>query len=126
MAGFSTYLANQIINDTLVTPYASRYLALFVADPKDANVTANEVSGVWYARKLTGAWASPTEGVTENSNTIQFNPVTGAQVSISHWGIYDALTAGNLLYNGAFDTPKTFNVDDFPVIGPGDLDISLL
>ena len=126
MAGFSTYLANQIINDTLVTPYATRYLALFVADPTDANATANEVSGGWYVRKNTGSWASPTDGVTENNATIQYNPVTGAQVSISHWGIYDALTAGNLLYSGAFTTPKTFNVDDFPVIGPGDLDISLL
>ena len=52
--------------------------------------------------------------------------MSGAQVSISHWGIYDALNAGNLLFNGAFATPKTFNVDDFPVIGPGDLKITLL
>lgn len=126
MAGFSTFLANQIINNTLVTPYASRYLALFVADPTDDNDTSKEVTGAWYSRKLTGAWASPTNGVSENSNTIQYNPVTGAQVTISHWGIYDAPTAGNLLYNGAFNTPKTFNVDDFPVIGPGDLDLSLL
>ena len=80
MSGFSNYLANQIINDTLVTPYASRYLALFIADPTDANITTNEVSGAWYARKGTGAWASPTVGVSENLSTIQFNPVTGGQL----------------------------------------------
>lgn len=126
MAGFSNYLANSIINDTLVTPYASRYLALFVSDPTDANVTANEVTGAWYTRKPTGSWASPTVGVTSNNASIQYNPVTGSQVSINFWGIYDAATAGNLLYSGAFTTGKTFNVDDFPVISPGDLDISLL
>lgn len=126
MSGFSTYLANQVINDTLVTPYASRYLALFVADPTDANLTANEVSADWYDRKGTGAWASPTVGATQNLNTIQFDPVTGAQVAISHWGIYDALTAGNLLYSGAWTVPKTFNVDDFPIVSPGDLDLNLL
>lgn len=126
MSGFSTYLANQVINDTLVTPYASRYLALFTADPTDANVTANEVSGAWYARNLTGSWASPTVGATQNNGTVQFNPVTGAQVSISHWGIYDAVTAGNLLYSGAFTLGKTFNVDDFPIISPGDLVLNLL
>lgn len=126
MSGFSTYQANQIIDDTLVTPYANRYLALFVNDPTDANLTAREVSAPWYSRKSTGAWASPTEGATQNLNTIQFDPVTGAQVSISHWGIYDALTAGNLRYSGAWATAKTFNVDDFPVISPGDLDINLL
>ena len=126
MSGFSNYLANQIINDTLVTPYASRFLALFVADPTDANITANEVSASWYSRKGTGAWASPTVGETDNRGSIQFDPVTGAQVTISHWGIYDAATSGNLLYNGAFATPKTFNVDDFTVVSPGDLNISLL
>ena len=126
MAGFSTFLANQVLNETLVDPYASRYLALFVADPTDNNDTTKEVSGAWYTRKGTGSWASPNNGATENNGTIQYAPVTGAQVSISHWGIYDAPTVGNLLYNGAFAVPKTFNVDDFPVIGPGDLDISLL
>ena len=126
MSGFSNYLANQVINDTLVTPYASRYLALFVADPTDANVTTNEVSGEWYSRKLTGAWASPTVGVTTNLSVIQYSPVTGGQVSISHWGIYDALTSGNLLYSGAFATAKTFNVDDFPLIAAGDLEFGLL
>lgn len=126
MSGFSTYQANAIINDTLVTPYADRYLALFIADPTDANVTANEATGDWYNRKPTGSWASPTEGATTNNGSIQYNPITGAQVSISHWGIYDALTAGNLRYSGAFATSKVFNIDDFPIIGPGDLDINLL
>lgn len=125
MSGFSNYLANQIINETLVTPYASRFLALFVADPTDANVTANEVTGPWYARKPAGAWASPTIGITENLSNIQFNPVTGSQVVISHWGIYDSLASGNLLYSGAWVTPKTFNVDDFPLVSAGDLDVEL-
>lgn len=126
MAGFSNYLANQIINDTLVTPYASRYLALFVADPTDANDTTREVTGAWYSRKNTGAWASPTVGVTENLSAITFDPVTGGQVTISHWGIYDAATSGNLLYSGAFQTAKTYNIDDFPVVSAGDLDLTLL
>ena len=126
MAGFSNYQANIIINDTLVTPYAARYLALFVADPTDANITANEVSGLWYVRKPTGSWASPTDGVTTNLSTIQFDPVSGNQVTISHWGIYDAVNSGNLLYSGAFTTAKTFNIDDFPLIAAGDLDFGLL
>lgn len=126
MSGFSTYLANKIINDELVTPYASRYLALFTLDPTDANLTARELSAPWYARKGTGAWASPTEGSSENSNTIQFDYVTGAQVTVGFWGIYDALVAGNLLFSGAFEEGKTFNVDDFAVISPGDIAVNLL
>lgn len=126
MAGFSTYQANATLTDTLVTPYASRYVALFVADPTDANITANEVTGAWYSRKATGSWASPTTGVTSNNNEIQWNAVSGSSVTISHWGIYDAATSGNLLYSFAFDTPKTFNVDDIPLIAASDLSITLL
>ena len=126
MSGFSNYLANETINSTLVVPYASRFLALFIADPTDANVTTNEVSAGWYARKATGAWASPTDGVTENLSIVQWNPITGGQITISHWGIYDAVTSGNLLYSGAFATPKTFNVDDFPLIAAGDIELSLM
>lgn len=126
MSGFSTYNANKIITDDLVTPYASRYLALFIADPTDANLTANEIVAAWYARRPTGAWASPTTGSTANSNEIKWNAVSGSQVAVTHWGIYDAATAGNLLYSFAFDISKTFNVDDIPVINPSDLQISLL
>ena len=72
MSGFSTFLANQIINEQLVTPYASRYLALFIADPTDDNDTTKEVAGAWYSRVATGSWASPTAGATENNGTMQF------------------------------------------------------
>ena len=99
---------------------------MFVTDPTDANITANEVSGLWYVRKPTGSWASPTDGVTTNLSTIQFDPVSGNQVTISHWGIYDAVNSGNLLYSGGFTTAKTFNIDDFPLIAAGDLDFGLL
>ena len=126
MSGFSTYLANQTINTSLVQPYASRYVALFVADPTDANDTTKEVTGAWYSRQPTGAWASPTEGATSNLSTIPFSAVTSGQVTISHWGIYDAATSGNLLYSDAFTMTKTFNVDDFPLISANDLKITLL
>lgn len=126
MAGFSTYQANKILTDELVTPYASRYLALFIADPTDANLTANEVTGGWYTRKATGSWDAPAAGSTANSQTIQYNAVTGSQVTVTHWGIYDASTSGNLLFSDAFAASKTFNVDDIPFLSPGDLAITLL
>ena len=129
--GFSTYLSQNIINSTLrgqafAVP-STLYLALFSSDPTDDNVTTNEVSGAWYARQATGAWAAPvgTGNTTSNSNQIQFSAVTGSSVTISHWGIYDASSSGNLLYTGAFSTTKTFNVGDVAVIGAGQLQITV-
>lgn len=126
MSGFSTYQANKTLNDELVTPYASRYLALFIADPTDNNITANEIVAGWYTRMPTGAWATPTTGVTSNNNAIQYAAVTGSQVVISHWGIYDAATSGNLRFSGAFVTEKVFNIDDIALLNPGDIELTLL
>jgi len=129
--GSSTYLSQAIINAVLVTPTfpstVTLYLALFSSDPTDDNVTANEVAGAWYARQATGGWAAPSGSAnsTSNSNQIQFPAVTGSSVTVSHWGIYSALTSGNLIYSGVFTTSKTFNVGDVAVVGAAQLVITV-
>lgn len=127
MSGFSTYLAQAAINHFVrrssQSVPAGTYLALFVADPTDNNVTANEVSGSWYSRQDVSSWSAPTGtgSSTSNSNQITFNAVTGNAVTITHWGIYDAATSGNLLYNGEFAAPKVLNVDDVYAVKAGEL-----
>lgn len=127
MSGFSTYLAQAAINHFVrrssQSVPAGTYLALFVADPTDNNVTANEVSGAWYGRQNITSWSAPTGtgSSTSNSNQIAFNAVTGSAVTVTHWGIYDASTSGNLLYSGAFTASKVLNVDDVFVVNAGAL-----
>jgi hypothetical protein len=113
MAGFSTYYAQRLINNDFVNG-ATKYLALFIADPTDDNVTANEVSGAWYSRIEISAWAAPVGSgtVTSNSNQITGSAVTGNAVTVTHWGLYDAATGGNLWGSGAFDEAKVLNVSD--------------
>lgn len=131
MAGFSNHLAQALVNATLrATAYSSPavanlYLALFTADPTDANVTANEVSAAWYTRITTGTWAAPSGGVSSNLSTITFPAVTSASVTVTHIGIYDASTGGNLLYSQAMSASKTLAVNDVLVFAIGDIDIDL-
>lgn len=129
MSGYSNYLAQAIITKTLVTPtvpnVATLYLALFTADPTDANITTNEVSGGWYVRQATGGWTAPVGVVsTSNSNQITYPAVTGSAVTVSHWGVYDALSGGNLLYSDSVGATKTFAIGDVPVIAANALVIS--
>ena len=111
MSGFSTYLSQNVINSTLrgvaFSVPSSLYLAVFSSDPTDDNVTVNEVSGAWYARQVTGAWAAPVGAgnSTSNNSQVQYAAVTGSAVTVTHWGIYDAASSGNLLYSGALTTP---------------------
>lgn len=134
MAGFSTHLANAIINYVLrgqaMPGVPGTHFALFTADPTDAFTAGTEVSAAWYARRPTGAFAAPTTGTTYNSSRVEFPAVTGTSVTITHVGITDALTGGNLLFSEALTTPKTLQINDVFVIDSavlsGDFTLSLL
>jgi hypothetical protein len=135
MAGSaSDYLESAVLNSVLrgqVFPVPSKtYIALFTADPTDANIQANEVSGSWYARQdiaqggvIESGWTAPSNGVSTNAKVITFPAVTDSQVTVTYFGIYDAATAGNLLFHGNLATPKTLLVDDVLSFSIGALQI---
>lgn len=130
MAAMSDYLENKII-DWLVrgqafTPPATVYISLHTAAPSDAT-GGTEVSGGSYARVAVASslanWAgtqaaasttasSGTSGTTSNNGTITFPAPTANWGTITHIGIYDASSAGNLLFWGALSTSKTVNNGD--------------
>ena len=115
MSAISNYLENALINATLRnTTYTSPstvYAGLFTSDPTDAG-SGTEVSGGSYARKAI-TFAAPSNGVTTNSAAAcEFDQATGSWGTITHFGIFDALTSGNLLYYGALTTSKTIASGD--------------
>jgi hypothetical protein len=106
------------------------HISLHTADPTDDG-SGTEVSGGSYARvqrdPLDANWtaASATDGVTDNAAAITFPAPTGNWGSITHFGIWDAASGGNLLIHGALTTPKTVNNGDAaPSFATGALDIT--
>ena len=141
MSGFSNSLANAIINSTLrgltFPTIRTTYFALFTADPTDAFSAGTEITSAtatWYVRKPAGAFAAPSVGVTYNTTQVQFPPVTGASVVITHVGIVEGSSAtdvtSTLLYSYQLTTPKTLDINDVYVIdtagSSGDFTQSLL
>lgn len=123
MSDMSNYLETALLNAVLrgtnftAPAVVDLHLALFTADPTDANTTANEVTAGWYSRKPTGTWTAPSDtgtGPTQSTNSaaITFDAVTGAQITITHIGIYDAASGGNLLLHKALTSPKTLQIGD--------------
>lgn len=114
MAALSNYLENALINATLRnTAYSSPatvYVGLFTSDPTDAG-TGTEITGNSYARKSM-AFNAPSNGASTNSAAVEFDQATGTWGTITHFGILDALTSGNLLYHGALTTSKTIETGD--------------
>lgn len=127
MAEMSNYLENALINATLRnTSYTSpttTYLALYTTDPTDAD-TGTEVSGGSYARQAI-TFSSPSNGVTSNSAAIEFPTATASWGTITHIGIRDASTAGNLLYHTALDASKAIGSGDIFRISATNLTVTL-
>lgn len=128
MSGFSTHLAQQVANHFfrgIAQPATgATYLALMMSDPTDANNSATEVTGAWYARQRITAWTAPAEDSDSswisNTNDIEFSSVTGSAVTSTYYAIYDAPTAGNLMSSGPWTAAKVLNVDDVPMIRAGE------
>jgi hypothetical protein len=127
MAAMSNYLETALINATLRnTSYTSPsvvYAALFTSDPTDAG-TGTEVSGGSYTRKSI-TFGAPSNGASTNSAAVEFDQATGSWGTITHFGIYDASTSGNLLYHGALTTSKTIDSGDVFKFSTSNISVTL-
>jgi hypothetical protein len=127
MAEMSNYLEAALINATLRnTSYTSPavvYLGLYTSDPTDAD-SGSEVTGNAYARQAI-TFGAPSNGVTTNTAAIEFPQATGSWGTITHIGIEDALTSGNLLYHSPLDASKTIATGDVFRIAIGSLSVTL-
>jgi len=128
MSAKTDYLEDAVINHVLRnTSYTSPttvYLALLTADPTDAGTQTNEVSGGSYARVAVAFDAPSPSGETQNTSLLAFPTASAGWGTVSHWAVADALTSGNYLYHGAFDTAKPVSsADDFE-IAAGEFEIN--
>lgn len=139
MAAFSDYLEAGILDhtlrgNTLPTP-ATIYLALYTSNPTDEAV-GSEVTDSAYVRQdmakgetISSGWTSPAvsgEGsAVSNAKVIQFPPIADGSTTITHYGLFDSQTGGNMLYHGAFTVGKTLEVNDVLSIDIGGLQVIL-
>lgn len=127
MTAFSNYLENELIDHTLrnlaYTPPTNIYVGLFTASPTDAN-TGTEVSGGSYARELI-TFAAPVAGATSNDALVTFTTATASWGVVTHFGLYDSVSGGNLLYWGPLTVSKTVDSGDIFTWPIGNLAITL-
>jgi len=127
MSEMSNYLETALVNATLrntaYTSPAAVYAALFTTDPTDAG-SGTEATGGSYARTAI-TFGSPSNGVTTNSADVTFPTCTVAWGTITHMGIFDASTSGNLLYHTPLDASKTVGSGDIFKISSGNLSVTL-
>jgi hypothetical protein len=118
MAQLSNYSEKLILDWLMTTGSATRptawFLALYTAAPSDSG-GGTEVSGSGYTRKTIAFGAAATPGgTTSNTGLITYTAAGGSWGTITHIGIFDASTSGNLIWHGALGASKT--VDDGDIL----------
>jgi hypothetical protein len=126
----SNYLETKVVDHVLskgvraFTSPAALYVSLHTADPTEAMGTG-ELSGNGYARQAV-TFDAAAAGVAVNSGQLVFTCSGGNWGTITHFGIYDAATAGNGLYYGALQTSQNITDGNTVTIAAGALSISEL
>jgi hypothetical protein len=126
MAAASNFTENLALKFLLTNTTATRptawYVALFTTDPTDAG-SGTEVSGTNYAR--TAVSFSVANDTATNSAPVTFTAAGSNWGSVSHIGVYDAITTGNLLFHGQVQTAKQIDSGDTFTISTSNLSIVL-
>jgi hypothetical protein len=123
----SNYLEDKLLDHTLggtaFTQPSGLYLALSTGSFADDN-SGTELSGSNYSRKAM-TFAAASSGSAATNAAVEFDAATGSWGTVSHWGIYDASTSGNLLFHGSFTASKTIATNDILKVASGSITISL-
>ena len=126
MAAASNYTENLALKFLLTSTTATRptawYVALFTTNPTDAG-SGTEVSGTNYAR--TAVSFTVTDDTATNSAAVTFAAAGSNWGTVSHIGVYDAITTGNLLFHGSVTTAKQIDSGDTFTISTSNLSIVL-
>ena len=132
MAGSkSNFLENELLDHVLgnvaYTAPATVYIALYTVAPTDAG-GGTEVTGGAYARKDVANnatnWPAASAGAKSNGVAITFVQATANWGTVVAFGIFDAVTGGNMLYWADLTVNKAVNNGDTASFAVGDIDVT--
>jgi hypothetical protein len=119
----SNYLEDELLDAVFNNgsfAVATPYVSLHTGDPGETGTS--EVAGGSYARQ-SGSFAVASGGSCDSDAVLTFADMPAE--TVTHVGVWDAVSGGNFLWGGALTASKTTNAGDTFQIGSGDLTITL-
>ena len=98
------------------------HIALYAAAPSDSG-GGTEVSGGAYARQSVAFTVSGN--TASNTAAVEYPTATASYGTVTHVGVFDAASGGNLIAYAALTTSKAIDTGDVFRLPAGDLDITL-
>lgn len=130
MGSFSDYLENAIL-DQLFNKSALAEVTIFIAlsteDPSDSGANLTEPTAASYGRQDTSAatWGAAADGSLANDVAIEFTTAVQSWCTVTHFGAYDASTAGNCLFWGQLTASRDITTNDSCRFAAGSLVVAL-
>jgi len=116
----SNYLNTVVLNEALRgvnwTPPSTVYLALFTVAP-NASGGGTEVATGAYARQPV-TFGTPVSQTVASTAAVTFPIATASWGTVTSFALFDAATAGNMLYFANLSAPRAIGVNDqmsFPI-----------
>lgn len=143
MSAFTDYTENALLShifkDITWAKPSTIYVGLFTGAPGEDTPVENECVYTGYARVDAAAgsaietgWSGITDADTgagrqvTNAKAITFGANAGIDpVTITHLGVFDALTSGNLLFHASLSSSKTLNTGDVLSFSIGSIKIAI-
>ena len=126
MSAMSDYLELKFLDHFLSVASTSSpsavYLGLATGSIGD-DASGSELTGNNYSRKAI-TFASASSGSIASNSAVEFDPATCSWGDVSHCGIFDASSSGNLLFHGSFTASKTIASGDILKVASGSLTIT--
>ncbi len=120
---FETTTLTWALTTGSVTRPTTWYVGLFTSDPTETGAAGTEVTGGSYAR--TGVSFTVTGDTATNSAAVEFAAATADWGTITHIGIMDASSGGNMIVHAALSVSRAILNGDVFRIDTGNLDITL-
>ena len=111
-----------VFTNSSATRPSAWYVALYTGAPNDAG-GGTEVSGGAYARQA--VTFSVSGDTATNTGAVEYPTATAGYGTVTHVGIFDASTGGNLIAYAALTASKTIDTGDVLRLPAGDLDVTL-
>lgn len=129
MAALSDYAEKLLLDWAMTTGSATRptawYVALYTAAPSDSGGGTEVSTGGYTRQSVTFAAATSPGGTTSNTGAVSFTASGANYGTVTHIGIFDNSTGGNLLWHGSLTTSKTVNDGDTLEFSIGNIDLTI-
>jgi len=119
---FETTVLTWAFSTSSATRPTAWHLALYTSAPDDTG-GGTEVSGSAYARQSVTFTISGN--TASNTSALEFPTATGSYGTVTHVGVFDAASGGNLIAYASLTTSKAIDTGDVLRVPAGDLDITL-